>query len=294
VTFLEKSGKCLKRIFQWKVSCFFFQWKMFFFGLIMSWPPKQPKTSIWLVQGFKSKRASQGRRVRLKQHTATHCNTLKQTATRWNTLQHTATHCNTHCHTHCNTLQHTATTHCNALGRIREGSVLGTQVVAVWCSVMQCDAVWCSVLQRVAVCCSVLQCVAVCCSVLQRVAVVGDFSVKSTLLKPENCQNPRIHFLCTREPLHLAATLLNTLPLFFFSPYFSLALFFSLPFSLSNTLSLFMFIHAYIQPLPSSNLCLSHSNSRRACAWSEEDRKVITFSFCRPCLCPFCPFSLGF
>ena len=66
------------------------------------------------------------------QHTASHCNTLQHTATHGITLQHTATHCNTtsntyvvvfpathhntlqHTATHCNTLQHTAT-HCNTL-----------------------------------------------------------------------------------------------------------------------------------------------------------------------------------
>jgi len=68
----------------------------------------------------------------------THCNTLQNTATHWNTLQHTTlsinsyqlvltTHCNTlqHAAKSCNTLQHTTlsinsyqlvlTTHCNTL-----------------------------------------------------------------------------------------------------------------------------------------------------------------------------------
>ena len=50
------------------------------------------------------------------QHTATHCNMLQHTC-----MCATATHCNTlqHTATHCNTLQHTATqhtgTHCNTL-----------------------------------------------------------------------------------------------------------------------------------------------------------------------------------
>ena len=35
---------------------------------------------------------------------------------------------------------------------------VGRDVVAVYCSVLQCVAVCCSVLQCVAVCCSVLQC----------------------------------------------------------------------------------------------------------------------------------------
>jgi len=46
--------------------------------------------------------------VLLKQHTATHYNTLQHTATHRNTLQHTATHCST--------LQPTATL-CNTRGK---------------------------------------------------------------------------------------------------------------------------------------------------------------------------------
>jgi len=58
----------------------------------------------------------------MRQHAATHCNTLHISATRCNMMrQHAATHCNTlhisatrcnmmrqHAATHCNTLQHTA------------------------------------------------------------------------------------------------------------------------------------------------------------------------------------------
>ena len=83
-----------------------------------------------------------------------------------------------HTATHCNTLQHTAT-HCNTSGLSVAHVYRVARCVAVCCSVLQCVAVCCSVLQCVAVCCSVLQCVAVCgsvlqcvcCSVLQCVAV---------------------------------------------------------------------------------------------------------------------------
>ena len=70
----------------------------------------------------------------VKESSATHCNTLQDTATHCNTLQHTARHCNTrlsYCKTlqhaathvyhtaeHGNTLQHTAT-HCNTLPSCR-------------------------------------------------------------------------------------------------------------------------------------------------------------------------------
>ena len=122
--------------------------------------------------------------TKLRQHTATHCNTL--TGTHGDTLQHTATHCNTLQHFHLIIEQLIDCCHhpphvwrnsgpCRSSDRPsvmlqKTAYISSKQCVAVCCSVLQCVAMWCSVLQCVAVCCSGLQCVAVGCSVLQGIA----------------------------------------------------------------------------------------------------------------------------
>jgi len=113
------------------------------------------------------------------QHTSTHCNTQRHTATHWrrqlqmraithcNTLRHTATHCNicntlrctaahcnklqhtaTRCNARCDTLQHTATfynkcrsTPCNTLQRTLQNTI-------THCKTLQHTATHCSILQH--------------------------------------------------------------------------------------------------------------------------------------------------
>ena len=91
----------------------------------------------------------------LQQHTATtHCDTLRDTAGRFNTLQptqHTTTHRNTlqHSATLCNTLQHTAT-------HLSASRCIGTlQYTATRCDALQLAVIHC-ILQHTAIHCNKL------------------------------------------------------------------------------------------------------------------------------------------
>jgi len=101
------------------------------------------------------------------QHTATHCNTPKKTATPathvWtrhvalimneaSMLQHTATHCNTLQHTamHCNTLQHTLWCPvCHMQDDLFDPLMQRAQHTAIQCNTVRYSAPYC-----ITVCCS--------------------------------------------------------------------------------------------------------------------------------------------
>ena len=100
--------------------------------------------------------------------TATHCDTLRHTATHWNTpnawVSHfpcatglrTAAHCNTlqRTATHCNTLRHTAT-HCNSLEHTRRMSE--SCPMYNWfthCNTLQHTATHCNALEYTATYCN--------------------------------------------------------------------------------------------------------------------------------------------
>ena len=89
-------------------------------------------------------------------------------------LQHTETHRNIQKYTatHCNTLQQRLPGMCSKkLCDFEEAFLCEDDGCRSTARVFQCVAVSGCLLQCVAVCCSVLQCVTVCCSVLQCVAV---------------------------------------------------------------------------------------------------------------------------
>jgi len=147
------------------------------------------------------------------QHITTHCNTLKTlqyTAIHSKTQQHTATHCNTlhpliynlhtthsntqqHTATHCNILQHTAT-HCNTL-HPTESHYNTLQHTEPHCNTPHHTATHCDTLciHSSTLYCSVLQRVAVCYSVLQHPLINNPQSLQHTAAHCNTLQHTATH-----------------------------------------------------------------------------------------------------
>jgi len=119
--------------------------------------------------------------------TPLHCNT---TATHYNTLQNTATHCNTlqHTATHCNTLQHTAT-HCNtlqlhAVSYQKWTSTASATALQHNCNTLQHTATHCNTLQHTATHCNTLQHTATHCNTRRNRTKIGHLLPTPLLPSP--------------------------------------------------------------------------------------------------------------